>query len=66
MVLQGAGQHLGEPVDRQPDAMIGDPILLVVVGADLLTATTSAHLSPPLLRQLGVALPLGELEQPGA
>src|SRR3954447_144024 len=55
---EGSGEHVGEAIDREADAVIGDAVLLVVVGADLLAATTAAHLRPPLGRQLGIALAL--------
>ena len=65
-VVEVAGQHVGEPVDREADAVVGDPVLLEVVGADLLAAAATADLRAALGRRLGVALPLGQLEQPGA
>ena len=37
-LVEVAGEHLVELVDGQPDAVVGDPVLLVVVGADLLGA----------------------------
>ena len=35
-LVEIALEHAIERVDRQPDAVVGDPVLLVVVGADLL------------------------------
>ena len=47
-----------------PDAMVGDAVLLEVVGADLLGPTAALHLAAARRRQLGfLALPL-DLEQP--
>src|SRR5215207_6095399 len=37
--IEIAGEHIGQAVDREPDAVIRHPVLLVVVGADLLAAT---------------------------
>ena len=42
--IEIAGQHVGESVDREPDAVVGDPVLLEVVGADLLAAAAAADL----------------------
>ena len=65
-VVEVAGEHVGEAVDREPDAVVGEPVLLEVVGADLLAPPAAADLRAPLGRALGVALALGQLEQPGA
>ena len=46
--IEVAGKNIGEAVDREPDAVIGDPILLVVVRADLLAATATADLGAAL------------------
>ena len=37
-LVELAGEHLVELVEREPDAVVGDPVLLVVVGADLLAS----------------------------
>ena len=42
-----------KPVERQPDAVVADPVLLEVVGADLLAAAAAADLRPALGGQLG-------------
>ena len=46
--------------------MIGDPVLLVVVGADLLRAPAPADLAAPLVGGLGSGPLLLEAQQPGA
>ena len=43
-VVEVAGEHVGEPVDREPDAVVGEPVLLEVVGADLLAPPAAADL----------------------
>src|SRR5436309_792584 len=45
---QVAGEDLLQPVDREADAMIGETVLLVVVGADLLAAAAGADLRSAL------------------
>src|SRR5829696_3113429 len=40
-VVQVACQHVGEPVDGEADAVVGDAVLLVVVGANLLAASSA-------------------------
>ena len=47
-LVEVAGQDVGQLVDREADAVIGDPVLLEVVGPDLLAAPPAADLSPPL------------------
>ena len=64
-VVEVAGEDIGEAVDREPDAVIGEPILLEVVGADLLAPAAATDLGAPLHRQGGVTFALGELEQAG-
>ena len=44
-LVELAGQHLVELVEREPDAVVGDPVLLEVVGADLLGAPAAADLA---------------------
>ena len=39
-----AGEHVGQPVDREADPVIGDPVLFEVVGADLLAPAATADL----------------------
>src|SRR5437763_9805003 len=64
-LVEVAGQHLVELVDREPDAVVGHPVLLEVVRADLLRPAAAADLGPPGARQLvGLALLLG-LEEAG-
>src|SRR4029079_13237088 len=64
-VVEVSGQHLLQSVDREPDAVVRDAVLLVVVGADLLAPTTAADLRATLGRLGGVVLLLGQLQQPG-
>src|SRR4029079_18487761 len=45
-------EHLVEGVQREPDAMVGDAVLLVVVRADLVGAAPALHLTAPRRRQL--------------
>src|SRR4029079_4413395 len=64
-VVEIAGQHLLQSVDGEPDAVVRDPVLLVVVGADLLAAAATANLRTTLGGLGGVLLVLGQLQQPG-
>src|SRR5215207_3792626 len=64
-VVEIAGQHVGQPVDRQLDAVVGDPVLLEVVRPDLLAPPATADLRSAFGRALGVALVLGPLQEPG-
>src|SRR3954471_166380 len=64
-VVEIAGQHVGQSIDREPDAVVGGPVLLEVVGADLLAPPAATDLRAALDRALDVALVLGPLEQPG-
>ena len=50
-VVEVAGEHVGQPVDREADAVVGDPVLLEVVGPDLLAAAAAADLGPPFDRR---------------
>ena len=50
-----AVEHLDEPVRREVDAVVGDPVLREVVGPDLLGALAGAHLAAAVLRH-GVVL----------
>jgi hypothetical protein len=43
-IVEITGEHLLQPIDREPDAMVGDSILFVVIGADLLAAATTTDL----------------------
>ena len=54
-VVEVAGQHVGEAVHREPDAVIGEPVLLEVVRADLLASSATTDLGPARRRALGVA-----------
>src|SRR5207249_6965356 len=51
-LVELAVQDLLQAVDRQADAVIGDPALLEVVGPDLLAAVARAHLALPLAGDL--------------
>src|SRR4029077_1097182 len=51
-LLELAGQHLVERVEGQADAMVGDPVLLVVVRADLVGPATALRLAAAGRRQL--------------
>ena len=64
-LVQLARQHVLELVEREADAVVRDPVLLEVVGADLLAAPAPADLGPPLGRQLRGLLVLLGLEQAG-
>ena len=44
--VEVAGQHVGQPVHREPDPVVGDPALLEVVGADLLAAAAATDDDP--------------------
>src|SRR5262245_40462535 len=62
-LVEVAGEDLVELVDRQFDAMVGDPVLREVVRADLLRALPGADLGAPRfrdLRLLALALDLVE------
>src|SRR3954453_9454816 len=47
-VIEIAGQHFLQSVDGEPDAVVGDAVLFVVVGADLLAATAATDLRTTL------------------
>src|SRR3954449_3581496 len=49
-VVEIAGQHFLQSVDRETDAVVGDAVLFVVVGADLLAATATTNLRTTLGR----------------
>ena len=63
-VVEVAGEDFRQAVHREADAVVGQPVLLEVVGADLLAPPAAADLRAPLDGPLGVALALGGLEQP--
>ena len=42
-----------QPVEGQPDAMIGDPVLRIVVGTDFFAALARTHLQAALFTPLG-------------
>src|SRR6185503_10678606 len=44
-LLQVAVEHRLQAVEGQADAVVGDPVLVEVVGADLLAAVAAAHLA---------------------
>ena len=52
-VVELAGQDLVEVVAGEPDAVVGDAVLLEVVGAHLLGPAPATDLPPPLLGQRG-------------
>ncbi len=54
--VEVAGEHVGQSVDRGADPVVGDPVLLEVVRADLLAPTAAADLRPPFGREFLVAL----------
>ena len=51
-VQRFARQHLLQLVERQPDAVIGDPALREIIGADALRPVAGAHLQAPRLGTL--------------
>ena len=51
--VEVALQETGQVVDRQPDAMVGHPVVGEVVGPDLLRPLTRANLRTALLAPLG-------------
>ena len=61
-----AVEHLVEVVGLVAGAVVGDPVLRVVVGADPLGAVDGADLAAAGVAGLGVGLLLGRGEQPGA
>ena len=63
-LVEIAGQHPIEGVQREPDAMIGDAVLLEVVRADLLGATAALHLLAAGGADLFVLLVLLGLQEP--
>src|SRR4051794_37344433 len=65
-VVEIAGQHFLQSIDGEPDAVVGDPVLLVVVGADLLATAATADLRTTLGGLRRVLLVLGQLQQSGA
>ena len=56
----------GQVVDREPDAVVGDAVLGIVVGADLFRALARAYLGAAVCRLLGAAFFLLQLVQAGA
>src|SRR5258708_5415872 len=56
-------EHAIERVQGDRDAMIGEPVLLVVVGADLLGTPATLHLVTPCRTHLGVLTILFRLQQ---
>src|ERR1035438_1780867 len=44
-LVQAAFHHLVELIQRQADAVVGDPVFLEVISADLLTAVAGADLA---------------------
>ena len=48
-LVEVAHQDAVELVQGELDPVIGDPVLLVVVGPDLLRSAAAADLAPPLL-----------------
>ena len=65
-LVELAVEHAVERVHREPDAVIGDAVLLVVVRADLLGAAAALHLLAARRAHLGVLLVLLGLQQPRA
>ena len=62
-LVEIAGEHVLQAVDREPDAVVGEAVLLEVVGADLLATPTPTHLRAALGRLGRVLLVLGQLQQ---
>ena len=58
-----SGEQGVEFVERHTGAMIGDPILWKIVGANLLAAFPGSNLSATFTRALGIRLALFEIEQ---
>ncbi len=54
-LVELAGQDLVELVEVEVDAVVGDPVLLEVVGADLLGPAAAAHLVAAGVGQLGAS-----------
>ena len=65
-LVQVALKDRFDPVRSEPDAMVGDPTLREVVGPDLLSSVSGAHLAAALRSELGVLLGLGLIVEPGA
>src|ERR671930_827030 len=63
-VVEAAVQHLGKIVNGVMDAVIGDPVLGKVVGADLLRPVAGAHLGAPLPRPRGLLLGDHAVQEP--
>src|SRR3954465_9936840 len=64
-LVEVALEDMVEAVEGQPEAVVGDPVLLEVVGADLLRPAAAPDLGPPGAGQLvGLTLLLG-LEKAG-
>src|SRR5882724_13407175 len=64
--IETAVHHLVELVQRQPDAMVGQPVLRKIVGADLFTSVAGPHHAPPLRAQRGLLLLQFHLVKPRA
>src|SRR5690606_32270531 len=64
-LVELALENLVETPDGETDAVIGDPVLLVVVGPDLLRPLPRAHLRPALPGELSRSPLLLRLQQPG-
>src|ERR1700738_3886012 len=65
-LVQLAGQDPVELVEGGVDAVVGDPVLLEVVGPDLVRAVPAAHHGAPLGVLGGVLLRQLALVEPGA
>ena len=63
--IEFAVQHVGQLIQGQADAMVGDAVLGEIVGADLLAALPGAHLGPPRLGHLRGLLLTLLLVEPG-
>lgn len=46
--IEVTSENVTQSVNGESDAMIGDPILFEIVGANFLTAATTAELGTPL------------------
>src|SRR6266571_6942258 len=65
-LVQVPVDHLGEVVGGEVDAVVGDPVLREVVGADFLRAVPGPHLGAALAGPRGLLLGDHAIEQPGA
>jgi hypothetical protein len=65
-LVEVAVERVGELVHGEADAMVGDPVFLEVVRADLLGSVAAADLPSPLLRNRVLHLAHFDLVEPRA